>query len=44
MTQITPQSKLYDYATSYGAKDTVRKLKAQDIELDFENLIEEIEV
>jgi hypothetical protein len=44
MTQITPQSKLYDRDFVAWCEDTVTKLKARDINgLDFENLIEEIE-
>lgn len=44
MTQIIPQSKLYDRDFVAWCKDTVAKLKARDIDgLDFEHLIEEIE-
>jgi len=44
MTQITPQSKLYDRDFVAWCEDTVTKLKARDINgLDFENLIEEIQ-
>ena len=44
MTQIIPQSKLYDRDFLEWCEDTVTKLKVQDINgLDFENLIEEIQ-
>ena len=44
MTQITPQSKLYDRDFLAWCEDIVAKLKARDLNgLDFENLIEEIE-
>lgn len=44
MTQIIPQSKLYDRDFVAWCEDTVAKLKARNLDrLDFEHLIDEIE-